>query len=73
MKTKTFTLHYFQVQTYMAVSGYNTYDFVTYTSKGVHVVAIIIVNFNASFWKTVLTKVSKVVFYWDQPFQPKVV
>ena len=50
-------LHYFQVQTYMAVSGHNTCEFVTYTSKGIHVVTI---NFNADFWKTVVTKVNKV-------------
>ena len=54
-------LHYFQVQTYMAVSRYNTCDFVTYTSKSIHAVAI---SFNASFWKTVLTKLSK--FYYKQ-------
>ena len=54
-------LHYFQVQTYMAVSGYNTCEFVTYTSKGIHVVKV---NFNADFWKTVVTKVNK--FYCKQ-------
>ena len=48
-------LHYFQVQTYMAVSGYITCEFVTYTSNGIHVVTI---NFNADFWKTVVTKVN---------------
>ena len=47
-------LHYFQVQTYMAVSGFNTCDFVTYTNKAIHVVTV---NFNANFWETVVTKV----------------
>ena len=45
----------------MAVSGYNTCEFVTYTSKGIHVVKV---NFNAVFWKTVVTKVNK--FYCKQ-------
>ena len=54
-------LHYFQVQTYMAVSGYQTCDFVTYTSKGMFVVKV---NFNANFWETVVTKVCK--FYCHQ-------
>ena len=54
-------LYYFQVQTYMAVSGFNTCDFVTYTSKGIHVVTV---NFNANFWETVVTKVYK--FYYKQ-------
>ena len=54
-------LHYFQVATYMAVSGCNTCDFVIYTSKGIHVVTI---NFNPNFWETVVTKVYK--FYCKQ-------
>ena len=45
----------------MAVSGFKTYDFVTYTSKGIFVVKI---NFNANFWKTVVATVYK--FYCNQ-------
>ena len=61
VKDKDNHLHYFQVHTYMAVSDYNTCEFVTYTSTGVHVVKI---NFNADFWKTVVTKINK--FYCKQ-------
>ena len=53
----------------MAVSGYNTCEFQTYTSKGIHVVKV---NFNADFWKTVLTKViSFIVNKWFLPFSWK--
>lgn len=54
-------IHYFQVQTCMAVSGFKTCDFVTYTSKGIFVVAV---NFNAKFWETVVATVFK--FYCKQ-------
>ena len=54
-------IHYFQVQTGMAVSGLKTCDFVTYTSKGIFVVKI---NFNVNFWETVFATVYK--FYCNQ-------
>ena len=54
-------LHYFQVQTGMAVSGLKTCDFVTYTSKGIFVVKI---NFNANSWETVVATFNK--FYCNQ-------
>ena len=54
-------LHYFQVQTGMAVSGLKTCDFFTYTSKGIFVVKI---NFNANFWENIVATVYK--FYCNQ-------
>lgn len=54
-------IHYFQVQTCMAVSGFKTCDFVTYTSKGIFVITI---NFNVKFWETVVATVFK--FYCKQ-------
>ena len=42
-------LHYFQVQTGMAISGLKTYHFVTYTSKGIFIATI---DFNDKFWET---------------------
>ena len=42
-------IHYFQVQTCMAVSSFKTCDFVTYRH-----VCVVTVNFNAKFWETVL-------------------
>ena len=47
-------LHYFQVQTGMAVAGLKPCDFVTYTNKGIFIVTI---NFNDKFWATVVTTV----------------
>ena len=45
----------------MAVSGFKTLDFVTYTSKGIFVVKI---DFNVNFWETVVATVYK--FYCDE-------
>ena len=49
-------LHFFQVQTGMAISGLKTSHFVTYTSKRIFIVAI---NFNDKFWETVAAPVYK--------------
>ena len=54
-------LHYFQVQTGMAVAGLKTCDFVTHTSKGIFIVTI---TFNDKFWVTVVATVYK--FYCQQ-------
>ena len=54
-------IHYFQVQTCMAVSAFKPCDFVTYTSKGIFVVTV---NFHAKFWETVVATVFK--FYSKQ-------
>ena len=54
-------LHYFQVQTGMAVLGLKTCDFVTFTSKGIFIVTI---NISNKFWETVVATVCK--FYCQQ-------
>ena len=51
-------LHYFQVQTGMAVPGLKTNDFVPYASEGKFVVKI---SFNANFWETVVATVYKFI------------
>jgi len=42
----------------MAVSGFKTCDFVTYTSEGI-ILFVVTVNFNAKFWETVVATVFK--------------
>ena len=58
-------LHFFQVQTGMAISGLKTSHFVTYTSKRIFIVAI---NFNDKFWETVAAPVYK--FHCQQIVHP---
>ena len=48
-------LHYYQVQTGMAVAGLNLCDFVTYTNKAIHVVQI---PFDQEFWDHISAKAS---------------
>ena len=52
-------LHYFQVQSSMAISGLKTCHFVTNTSKGIFIVTI---NFNDKFWETVVATVYSSIF-----------
>ena len=55
LKLKSNHLHYFQVQTQMAVRGLKTCDFVIFTSKGILIVEV---NFDENFWAQVILKVS---------------
>ena len=54
-------LHYYQVQTAMAVTGLSVCDFVTYTNKGTHVVQI---HFDQEFWNNISAKAS--LFYIER-------
>ena len=54
-------LHYYQVQTAMAVTGLSCCDFVTYTSKGIHVAQI---YFDQEFWTNISAKAP--LFYTER-------
>ena len=54
-------LHYYQVQTAMAVTGLSLCDFVTYTKKGIHVVQI---PFDQECWDNISAKAS--LFYIER-------
>ena len=54
-------LHYYQVQTAMAVTGLSVCDFVTYTNKGIHVVQI---HFDQEFSNNISAKAS--LFYIER-------
>ena len=53
-RLKSNHLHYFQVQTQMAVRGTKTCDFVIFANKGILIVEV---NFDEHFWAAVVSKV----------------
>ena len=55
---KTTHLHYFQIQTGMAVCGLKKCDFVVFTPKGIYVVNV---NFDQAFWNSTIKTVK--MFY----------
>ena len=57
-------IHYFQIQTGMAVCGLKQCDFVVFTEKGIFMANI---EFNEDFWKSTIRAVSE-LFYSEQIF-----